>query len=87
MPRAGIEEAADVSRLPPLEELDLMDGSGAYVLQAMIEISDGANTELRDRGLRQLTAMRDLLRPVVKLEPADRLALDTRIPLIKKPLQ
>lgn len=76
-----------MAKLPSIKDLDLLDGSGAYVLQAALEIADGTSAELKDRGARQLTAIRDLLRPVVRLEPADRLALDTRIPLIRKPLQ
>lgn len=84
LPTVGAAEATALIKLSDVEKLELLDGSGAYVMQTTVEIADGQNQELRTRATTQLTSLRDMLRPVVKLEPAERLALDTRIPLIRK---
>lgn len=82
MPRvANVHDAADVSQLPQSSELQLLDPSGGWMLQAAIDLADGNVQELKDRAARQLLGWRDTLRQAVSLAPADRLALDTRIPI------
>lgn len=61
------------------ENLPLLDPSGAYILQAKVDVLDGNSQEQRERGLRQLFTLRDTLKPEVDLIAPDRLALDTRI--------
>lgn len=51
------------------------------MLQATIDIVDGNVQELKDRAVRQLLALKETLKQAVTLAPADRLALDTRIPI------
>ena len=83
-PRDNVS-ATDVSELPPWAKLPLFDASGAYVLHAMVEIVDGNTQELRDRATRQLLALRDTLKSEVTLAQPDRLALDTRVPIVRRP--
>ena len=73
--------ASDITSLPAITDLQLLDPSGAYLLQATIEIVDGNSQELRDRATRQLSGIRDSLKSEITLTQPDRLALDTRIPI------
>lgn len=59
--------------------MSLVDLTGAYVLQASIDIVDGNSEDLKIRASEQLVSMRDTLRQAVNLGPADRLSLDMRI--------
>jgi hypothetical protein len=70
--------------LPPADRLGQVDGSGAWVLEASIEVVDGNNPELKDRATRQLMALKETLRPSLALVVGDRLALDTRVPLASR---
>lgn len=72
-------QASDLSFLSSTEDLKPLDASGGYVLQAFIDAADGNNLELKDRGTKQLLAMRETLKQAVVLTPGDRLALDTRL--------
>ena len=72
-----VDTVPDISKLVPL------DPSGGYVLQASIEIADGNSPDLKDNATQQLLAMKETLRSSVRLEPGDRLALDTRVPARK----
>ncbi|KAH7030537.1 mediator complex, subunit Med18 [Macrophomina phaseolina] len=65
--------------LPPLNDLELLDKSGAYVLQVSIKINDNYKPETRDKAQAELLALKAMLKGVVDLEPAERLALDTRV--------
>lgn len=55
-----------------------MEKSGSYVLQAAITVQDGGNQETMKTASQHLFGLREQLRSVVRLEQADRLALDTR---------
>ncbi|KAK5073803.1 hypothetical protein LTR64_007059 [Lithohypha guttulata] len=83
-PRDNVS-ATDISDLPPWAKLPLFDASGTYILQAMVEIVDGNTQELRDRATGQLLALRDTLKSEVTLAQPDRLALDTRVPITRRP--
>lgn len=65
--------------LPPLQEMTLLDQSGSYVLQAGVTVQDGSNLEAMKLGTQYLFGVKEQLRTAVKLEPVDRLALDTRV--------
>ncbi|KAL9612111.1 MAG: hypothetical protein Q9167_003263 [Letrouitia subvulpina] len=56
-----------------------LDPSGAYLLTASIKVQDGTKPEQISRGVRELVALKDTLKGSIDLEPADRLALDTRV--------
>ncbi|KIX04762.1 uncharacterized protein Z518_05632 [Rhinocladiella mackenziei CBS 650.93] len=76
-----INEKSFLSDIPGLQELD---GSGGYLIQASIDVVDGNNAELKDRATRQLLALKEALRQAVDLTPGDRLALDTRLPVVSR---
>ena len=64
--------------LPPLEQLVPLDPSGIYILQASITVQD-VNPDMLKAAAHRLTRVKDHLKSVAKLEPGDRLALDTRV--------
>ena len=64
--------------LPPLDQMIPLDPSGSYVLQASITVQD-ANPDMLKAASQRLLRLRDNLKSAVKLEPADRLSLDTRV--------
>lgn len=65
--------------LPPFSDLQPLDKSGAYVVQVSIKIQDNYKPETRDKAQNELLALKGTLKGVLDLEPADRLALDTRV--------
>lgn len=76
---ANEEQQGPVDQLPPLEKLSLLDSSGGYVLQACITVQDSTNPDLLKAASQRLLVLKEQLKSVVKLEPADRLSLDTRV--------
>lgn len=79
-PDAGITFST-VNTIPDISKLHPLDSSGGYILQASIEIADGNSPDLKDKATQQLLALKETLRSIVHLEPGDRLALDTRVPV------
>lgn len=75
---ASGDDVLDYSALPSVEELELLDASQGYLIEASIEASDG-KTDLRDRAENQLLAIQADLSSAVRLEMPDRLSLDTRV--------
>ncbi|MCJ1310538.1 Mediator of RNA polymerase II transcription subunit 18 [Agyrium rufum] len=68
------------SALPPSAvDLETLDSSGSFILQASVRVQDGSKPEMMTRGISELVSFRDLMRGVVELEVGDRLALDTRV--------
>ncbi|KAI9831426.1 MAG: hypothetical protein M1819_005025 [Sarea resinae] len=65
--------------LPPYNSLDLLDGSGAYMLQASVRVQDGNKPESMTLGISELRAFKEMMKGVVDLDVADRLSLDTRV--------
>lgn len=85
IPEADNPEAA--VELGFLDKSDVMiplDGSGGYLLQASIEGLEGNNQEVQDRATGQLLAMKETLKQAVDLTPGDRLALDTRVSIVRR---
>ena len=64
--------------LPSLEQLVPLDPSGNYILQASITVQD-VNPDMLRVAAHRLLRVKDHLKSVAKLEPGDRLALDTRV--------
>ncbi|EDN09052.1 conserved hypothetical protein [Histoplasma mississippiense (nom. inval.)] len=56
----------------------LLDTSGAYILQASITVQDSGNPDMLKANSQRLLGLKEHLKSVVKLEPKDRLSLDTR---------
>jgi hypothetical protein len=50
----------------------------SYVLSAVVRLSDGTNPNLVAEGTRELEALRETMKGVVKFENPDRLSMDTR---------
>lgn len=73
------QEPRDPRReLPAFEEMAPLEKSGSYVLQASITVQDGGNQETMKTASQHLFGLREQLKSAVRLEQADRLALDTR---------
>lgn len=78
-PTAGDEEFREPRReLPAFKEMTPLEKSGSYVLQASITVQDGSNQETMKTASQHLFGLREQLKSAVRLEQADRLALDTR---------
>ncbi|OAX81900.1 hypothetical protein ACJ72_03754 [Emergomyces africanus] len=75
----GAITKAPAEYLPPLDKMVLLDTSGAYVLQASITVQDSGNPDTLKANSQRLLGLKEHLKSVVKLEPADRLSLDTRV--------
>jgi len=65
--------------LPPWDKMQLLDPSGAYLLQATVRLSDGANADIVNLGLGELEGVQNTLKGVVDLAVPERLSLDTRV--------
>jgi hypothetical protein len=65
--------------LPSLDKMAPLDPSGGYVLQVSIIVQESGNPDLVKAASQRLLGLKEHLKSVVKLEPADRLALDTRV--------
>ncbi|KAK2749643.1 hypothetical protein FQN57_005865 [Myotisia sp. PD_48] len=65
--------------LPPLDKMTLLDPTGSYVLQACLTIQDSSSPDLLKAASQRVLALKEQLKSSVKLEPADRLSLDTRV--------
>ncbi|KAJ5477196.1 Mediator of RNA polymerase II transcription subunit 18 [Penicillium diatomitis] len=64
--------------LPSLKKMAPLEKTGSYVLQASIAVQDGSNQETMKTASQHLLGLREQLKSAVRLEPADRLSLDTR---------
>ncbi|EZF31996.1 mediator of RNA polymerase II transcription subunit 18 [Trichophyton mentagrophytes] len=68
-----------LSRLPPYDQLKPLDSNGGYVLQACFTIQDSNSPDLLRSTSQRMLALKEQLRPAIRLEPGDRLALDPRV--------
>ena len=59
--------------------MQLIDSSGAYILQASVRVMDGTKPEIVTAATKELLAAQTELKGVVRLRVVDRLALDTRV--------
>ncbi|QSS51415.1 RNA polymerase II mediator complex subunit Srb5 [Histoplasma capsulatum var. duboisii H88] len=75
----GTTTLAPTEYLPPLDQMLLLDTSGAYVLQASITVQDSGNPDMLKANSQRLLGLKEHLKSVVKLEPKDRLSLGTRV--------
>ncbi|KAF2085871.1 hypothetical protein K490DRAFT_45642 [Saccharata proteae CBS 121410] len=65
--------------LPALNILQPLDTSGGYVIQVCVRLQDSSKPEIMEKGLAEVMNVKNTLKGVVELEPAERLALDTRL--------
>ncbi|KAL0263285.1 Mediator of RNA polymerase II transcription subunit 18 [Diplodia seriata] len=77
----SLEQSRDspLESLPPFKDLQPLDKSSAYVVQVSIKIQDNYKPETREKAQAELLALKGTLKGVIDLEPAERLALDTRV--------
>lgn len=81
-PQVTAENAIkDTAFLSDVSKLMDLDKSGGYLVQAIVEVVDGNNPDLKEKGTRQLLAHKEALKQAVDLTPGDRLALDSRVPV------
>lgn len=52
---------------------------GSYILQASLRVADGTKPDQMARGVKELMALKEMLKGSVELEMVDRMALDTRV--------
>lgn len=76
----GENSTTNVETFPQSGHLESLAKSNKYLLSATIESTDGSNSELRERAVRQLLMMKETMKGAVNLVPGDRLALDTKVP-------
>ncbi|KAL9098101.1 MAG: hypothetical protein Q9163_006175, partial [Psora crenata] len=55
-----------------------LDPSGAYTLEAGIQVQDGSKVEIMNKGMNEMLNIKETLKGVVELDVGDRLAMDTR---------
>lgn len=70
-----------IETFPQAGDLTPFAKSDECILSATIESTDGSNSELRERAVRQLLMMKETMKGAVNLVPGDRLALDTKVPV------
>ena len=58
---------------------NLLDPSGAYILEASVKVSDGQDLKCMGKGTEELVGLRDVLKGCVDLEVGERGGLDTRV--------
>ncbi|KAF2142342.1 uncharacterized protein K452DRAFT_318004 [Aplosporella prunicola CBS 121167] len=68
-----------LEKLPPFNNLEPLDKSGGYVLQVTVTLQDGYKPETLEKGNAEIMAFKNLMKGVVELDAADRLAMDTRV--------
>ncbi|KAL4930632.1 mediator of RNA polymerase II transcription subunit 18 [Aspergillus undulatus] len=77
-PKSDQEPHEPRRELPSFRDLSPLEKTGGYILQAAITVQDGSNQELMRIASQHLFGLREQLKSAVRLEHADRLALDTR---------
>ena len=64
---------------PTLENGNLLDPSGAWLVEVCVRVEDGGNAGLRDKAVKQLEGFQKELEGAVDLRVPDRLAMDPRV--------
>ncbi|KAI4232608.1 MAG: hypothetical protein LQ352_008321 [Teloschistes flavicans] len=67
--------SSDSTASPTLVALD----PGSYILQASVRVVDGTKPDQMGCGVKELIALKEMLKGSVELEMAERMALDTRV--------
>jgi len=78
-PQAEGQSNRPTTTLPALEQLGLLDASGAFVLEACVRVEDRTKPSLVQTASEELNWLRKEMKGVVDLRAAERLALDTRV--------
>lgn len=67
------------THLPPFASLQLLDQSGAYILEAKVRVQDLREPSVLETGVNELKAFQSQMKGCVELSLPDRLSLDTRV--------
>jgi len=73
----SVEEAPKTS-LPSFSSLQLLDMSGAYILEAKVRVQDFKDASVLEKGVTELKEFQKQMKGCVELALPDRLSLDTR---------
>jgi len=65
--------------LPPFEDLTPIDGDNKWVMMTKLEVSNGNDPDLTQRGTEELLAVKTDFMELFDLQPRDRLIFDTRV--------
>ena len=85
LPPAANDPSAplDLSSRDVVDGLKPLDPSGAYVLEARLEILDAPgqlpSNDLLNRGMKEMARFKEMMRGVVDLRAVERMAMNTRI--------
>lgn len=74
----SVQEAPKVN-LPSFAGLDLLDPSGAYILEAKVRVQDFNNGTVLEGAVSELKKFQTQMKGCVELALPDRLSLDTRV--------
>ncbi|KAL6707963.1 hypothetical protein ACN47E_003637 [Coniothyrium glycines] len=74
----NVEEAPKIN-LPSFAGLDLLDQSGAYILEAKVRVQEYHNASVLETGVNELKKFQTQMKGCVELVLPDRLGLDTRV--------
>lgn len=74
----NVEEAPKIN-LPSFAGLELLDPSGAYMLEAKVRVQDFNNASVLESGVNELKKFQNQMKGCVELVLPDRLGLDTRV--------
>jgi mediator of RNA polymerase II transcription subunit 18 len=77
----GVRSVEDAPRtkLPSFAALQLLDLSGAYILEAKVRVQDFKEATILESGVNELKDFQKQMRGCVELSLPDRLSLDTRV--------
>jgi mediator of RNA polymerase II transcription subunit 18 len=64
---------------PAFANLELLDQSGTYILEAQVRVQDFNNATVLEAGVNELKRFQTQMKGCVELALPDRLALDTRV--------
>lgn len=67
------------ANFPALKWFNMLDDSGAYIVDASIRLEDRSNSKLADLAVKELMDTKRLLQGAIELYVPDRLSLDTRV--------
>jgi mediator of RNA polymerase II transcription subunit 18 len=72
-------EQAPKTALPAFSALQLLDMSGAYILEAKVRVQDFKDASILESGVDELKEFQKQMMGCVELSLPDRLSLDTRV--------
>ena len=72
-------QSAPRNKLPAFDSLNLLDESGAYLLEASLLLGQDLKPEIETKGTNELRDFQSRIKGMVNLKVPERLSLDTRV--------